>query len=65
MPTTPSLDDDNLHATGGANQTITAAGMEAWLDSVNAMSAAAKAKKRRMFEATELELIQTSRRSTT
>lgn len=57
----PTLTTGGLQQSGGAEQTVTAAGMAAWLQQVQDYRRAA-AGKRRLFQASREDLIRTARR---
>jgi hypothetical protein len=58
----PDIDEDGLQQSGGAPQTLTEAGMEAWLTSVDAVTRACARGKKRLFQSSREDLIRTSRR---
>jgi hypothetical protein len=51
-----------LQDAGGSHQTITEAGLEAWINNVRGFRAA-NAGKKRLFSASRVEIISTSRRA--
>lgn len=61
MTVSSQITTEGLQDSGGANQTMTQAGLTAWIDMVNSYRSA-NAGKKRLFTAPRDEVIRTSRR---
>lgn len=61
MTVSSQITTAGLQQTGGGEQTITQAGLTAWIDQVNGYRSA-NAGKKRLFTASREEVIRTSRR---